>query len=172
MRERCARGRLLRAFALVSLAGCGGLHPPVVDPSVGGGVARARASVERAVAGRSDVRLVEGGLILHAMVYERRASRRWKAADPSRTDIMLDPRDPWVVEEDVLVGPRELYVPLARLEAVWVREWAVGEGVELELAGEPERVVLRVGDRAEAERLAAALEALRRAVAGEGAAPR
>jgi hypothetical protein len=105
------------------------------------------------------------------MVYERRASRRWKTADPVRTDIMLDPRDPWVVEEDVLVGPREHYVPLADLEAVWVREWAVGEGVELELAGEPERVVLRTGDRAEAERLAAALEALRRAVAGEGAAP-
>lgn len=170
MRRLRARARVPWAFALAALVGCGGLHPPAVDPFAGGDAASARASVERATAGRTDVRLVEGGLIVHAMVYERRASPRWKTADPVRTDIMLDPRDPWVVEEDVLVGPRELYVPLASLEAVWVREWAVGEGVELELAGEPARVVLRAGDRAEAERLAAALEALRRAAAGEGAA--
>lgn len=163
--------RLRVACALAALAGCEGLHPPAVDPTAGGDVAQARANLERAASGRPEVRLVEGGLILHAMVYERRPALMWEQSDPTHSDIMLDPRDYWVVEDHVLVGPREIYVPLAQLEAVWVRVWAIGQGVELELSGEPRRVVVRTQDREEAERIASSLEGLRRAAAGEGAPP-
>jgi hypothetical protein len=78
---------------------------------------------------------------------------------------LLDPDDPYVVSEEVLHGPREVYVRLDALRSVGVRSWAIGgHGVELELEGD-QRLVLRA-ERDEAERLAAALDSLRRSLAG------
>jgi hypothetical protein len=170
---RPSRLRAVRALALAAALGCGGLHAPVLGPTDAAALADARATLEAAAARRGDIRLVEGGLVLQGLTYAPQHSLHWELPEPTRPEGILDPRDHWVVREEVLVGPREVYVELARVRAVWVHAWAVGHGVELELDGEPDRVVLPTADRAEAELLAAALEHLRRAsVSEESPAPR
>jgi hypothetical protein len=152
--------------ALVATLACGGLHPPALLPPGEPGLAQARAALEEADARRDDVRLVEGGLVLHAHVYVNELhSLAWEPSMEPTPFVLLDLDDPYVVSEEVLGGKRDVYVRIDALRAVSVRSWAIGgHGVELELA-DAQRLVLRAG-RDEAERLAAAIESLRRSLAG------
>lgn len=160
-----------RALLLAATLACGGLQPPAQVAEDAAGLEQARATLAEAATRRGDLRLVEGGLVLNALVYETRESLLWQPTPVPGTGPLLDPRDHYVVSDQVLVGPREVYVPLAVLRAVWVRSWTFEYGVELELDAEPWRVVLRA-ERQEAEQLAAAIESLRRsAAAGAPAAP-
>jgi hypothetical protein len=154
-----------RVLLLAATLSCGGLEPPARVAEDAAGLEQARATLAEAAARRGDLRLVEGGLVLHAMVYESRESLLWQPTPVPGTGPMLDPRDHYVVTDEVLVGPREVYVPISGLRTVWVRSWAREHGVELELDGEPRRVVL-LAEREEAERLAGAIESLRRSADG------
>jgi len=159
-----------RVLLVAATLACGGLRAPGPVAEDAAGLELARATLAEAGERRGDLRLVEGGLVLHALVYEARESLLWEPSPVPGTGPLLDPRDPYVVSDEVLAGPREVYVPLAALRAVWVRSWAREHGVELELDMQPRRVVLRA-EREEAERLAAAIESLRRAAASAPEAP-
>jgi len=134
-------------------------------------VAEALEVVRAEAAGRDDLALVEGGLVLDAWFYVWRERTVWE--DPGDPFLGTDalPGDEVGGRTErvrVLEGPRRVYVPLADLQAVVVRAWTLGAGVELEWAGESEPALLKTGGRDGAERLGSALDLLRRAYAGEG----
>lgn len=163
--------RRVAAFAstLALLAGCAGPPPAPPAPLTEEAVRAAAEEVTRSAAARDDLDLVEGGL--RGALYTWRWEERWED----------DPRsfDPWSrqgpdfplrrrVQERVLVGPEVTEVPWRRLHSVRARHWLLGSGVELGVEGAAEPLLLRTGDAAEADALAAALDLLRRA---RGAAP-
>lgn len=156
-----------RALALAGALACGSLYAPEPLPLTGDSLREATEVLREAAARRGDIRLVEGGLVLDAYFYEWREWLEWEEleagvpGDLSREPIAV--QQPYLRRERMLEGPRSVYVPLEGLGAAQVRTWAFGCGVEIELAGQPEPAFLETADTAEAERLAGALDVLRRA---------
>jgi len=169
-RARCPARRRAgagRALALAGALACGSLYAPQPVPLTDDSVRQATAVLREAAARRGDVRLVEGGVALDAYFYEWREWLEWEELEAgvpgelSREPIAT--QQPYLRRERMLVGPRSIYVPLEQLGPVRVRTWAFGSGVEIELPGQPEPAFLETADVGEAERLAAALDVLRRA---------
>jgi hypothetical protein len=149
---------------------CASTYAPEPVSITEDGLAHASEVLRRAAERREDLRLEEGGLVVDLLFYEWQTRLEFDddAELLNLRGVQLGPRE---VQERVLVGPRTVYVPLDRLHAVRVREWAFGTGLEFLLEGEPEPAILATEDLEEAQRLASALDLLRRARAEELASP-
>jgi hypothetical protein len=135
---------------------CASTYAPEPVSITEDGLAHASEVLRRAAERREDLRLEEGGLVVDLLFYE------WQ------TRLEFDDDAELLNLRGVQLGPR---VPLDRLHAVRVREWAFGTGLEFLLEGEPEPAILATEDLEEAQRLASALDLLRRARAEELASP-
>jgi hypothetical protein len=151
--------------------GCLGVErvpPREIDEAT---VRAAAERIERFDAARSDVELVEGGL--RAAVYTEVRERVFDPI-PLELPILLEhgviPPEPQVREERRPVGPIDLTIAWSRIRDVRVHRWLAETGVELDVEGEPEPLVLVVPD-AEAEALAEAIDVLRRARQGRRQVP-
>ena len=155
-----------RRLCLVLLAAsllpaCSGLRPPNPIPVSGDAVLGASAHLRRVADERDDLELVEGGLLAEFYTYEWQERHAWdplyETADPNA------PANPRVLRERILVGPQQTYLAFGQVTGVRVIRWLVGAGVELDVTGRSEPLVLSVRDADEAQALADALDLLRRA---------
>jgi hypothetical protein len=147
---------------------CESLTPPQALPVTDENLARAAADVRRAAAEDPGLVLGEDGFAADAWRWEWQERTEYSsAANLSRMEVGIAPEPPRRVRERVLVGPSRLYIPMAQVSAVAVRRWAMGSGVELTLDGVDEPVFVGTADQEGAERLAAALDLLRRARRGD-----
>jgi len=175
--QTALRSRVVRGAGAVGIAAALALAPacqtrfePERAPVTPTSVAEALEVVRAEAAGRDDLTLVEGGLVVDAWFYVWTERTVWDdPGDPhlGTDELFGDAIGGRTERVRVLEGPRRIYVTLADLRAVVVRAWTFGAGVELEWAGRSEPAFLKTDTRERAERLGSALDLLRRAHAGE-----
>jgi hypothetical protein len=134
--------------------------PPSETPVTEASVDEAAVVVQEAAARDPNFQLVEGGLSLKAYQW---VSRDQVVVEPTIVGSVIALGAPRVVRERVLVGPARHYVAFRELAGVAVRRWAIGVGIELSLYGGEEPIFMETNDAETAQRLADALDLLRRA---------
>jgi hypothetical protein len=159
------RPTALLLLFLVAQAACTTVYAPPDEPLTEEGLEEAIQTLQE-VGDR--VAILEDGLQAEVYLYE------WRSLPPPPgiefDDLLLSdstfPEDQQVL---MLVGPaRSVYLPFSSIRAVEARSWPMWSGVELEVseAGEEELdgpVVIKAHDVEEAERLADAIDRVRRA---------
>ena len=151
------------ALCVVAQLACGSLTPPSDTPVTEASLDEAAAVVRETAARDPSFQLVEGGLSLEA--YEWAWQDR-VVVEPVIVGSVIVPGTQ-IVRERVLVGPARHYVAFRDLAGIAVRRWTIGAGIELSLYGADEPIFLKTNDAQTAQRLADALDLLRRARHGE-----
>jgi hypothetical protein len=144
--------------------GCAGVEPVPERALDEEAVRGAAARIEAFDAAHDDVALVEGGLRARVLVVRRDPTPEpYLPYPPARFDrwYPILPPDPPPRDRLELT---DRVIAWRNLRGVRVHRWLLGSGIELDVAGESEPLVLRVDD-AEAAPLAEALDLLRRAQA-------
>jgi hypothetical protein len=159
------RPPLLLPLFFLAQAACTTVYAPLDEPVTEEGLAEA---IETLQAAGERVAILEDGLQVEVYVYE------WRRLPPPpdlEWDELLLP-DPIFLEDQetrMLTGPpRSIYLPYASIRAVTARSWPMWSGVELVVAGEGDEeldgpLVIKAHDVEEAERLADAIDRVRRA---------
>jgi hypothetical protein len=154
----------LLLFLVVPMA-CTTVYAPPDEPLTEEGLEEAIQTLQEM---GDRVAILEDGLQAEVYLYE------WRTLPPPPgiefDDLLLsDSTFPEDREVLMLVGPaRSVYLPFTSIRAVEARSWPMWSGVELEVseAGEEELdgpVVIKAHDVEEAERLADAIDRVRRA---------
>jgi hypothetical protein len=149
---------------LVAQLACTTVYAPPDEPLTEEGLEEAIQTLQEM---GDRVAILEDGLQAEVYVYE------WRPLPPPPAlefdELLLhDPAFPEDRQVRMLVGPaRSVYLPFASIRAVEARSWPMWSGVELEVAeaGEEELdgpVVIKAHDVEEAERLADAIDRVRR----------
>jgi hypothetical protein len=152
------------ALCVVVQLACGSLTPPADLPVTETSLDEAAAVVRETAARDPNFQLVEGGISVEAYQWS------WRdrvVVEPMVVGSIVALGAPRIVRERVLVGPARHYVALRELAGVAVRRWAIGAGIELLLEGATEPIFVETNNAQTAQRLAAALDLLRRARHGE-----
>jgi len=157
--------RPLALLLLLAQTACTTVYAPPDEPLTEAGLEEALQTLQEA---GDRVAILEDGLQIEAYVYE------WRSLPPPPEiefdDLLLS--DSTFYEDHktrMLVGPaRSVYLPLASIRAVEARSWPMWAGVEIAVAEEGRGeldgpLVIKARDVEEAERLADAIDRLRRA---------
>ena len=155
----------LLLFLLVVQMACTTVYAPPDEPLTEEGLADAIQTLQET---GDRVAILEDGLQVEVYVYE------WRRLPPPPglefDELLLsDSMFPEEHQTRMLVGPaRSVYLPFASIRAVEARSWPMWSGVELVVAeaGEEELdgpLVIKAHDVEEAERLADAIDRVRRA---------
>jgi hypothetical protein len=147
-------------LCVVAQLACGGLTPPADIPVTETSLDEAAAVVRETAAQNPNFQLVEGGISVEAYQW---AWRDHTVVEPMIVGSIVWVGTPRIVRERELVGPAPYYVPFRRLAGVAVRRWAIGAGIELSVEDATEPLFVEMKDAQTAQRLADALELLRRA---------
>jgi len=155
----------LLLLLLVAQMACTAVYAPPNEPLTEEGLVEAIQTLQEA---DERVVILEDGLQVEVYVYEWR-----RLPAPSGLQfhelLLSDSMFPEDQQTRMLVGPaRSVYLPFASIRAVEARSWPMWSGVELvvEEAGEEELdgpLVIKAHDVEEAERLADAIDRVRRA---------
>ena len=151
------------ALCVAAQLACGGLMPPSETPVTEASVDEAAVVVQEAAARDPNFQLVEAGLSLEAYQW---VWRERIVVEPTIVGPVIALGATRVVRERVIVGPARHYVAFRDLAGVAIRRWAIGVGIELSLYDE-EPIFMETNDAQTAQRLADALDLLRRAWYGE-----
>ncbi|HBZ69411.1 MAG TPA: hypothetical protein DEP35_06635 [Deltaproteobacteria bacterium] len=152
------------ALFLAAQLACGGLIPPTDIPVTEASLDEAAAVVRDTAARDPNFQLVEGGISVNAYEWSWRDRL---VVEPMIVGSIVTLGTPQIARERVLVGPARYYVTFRELAGVAVRRWAIGSGIELSLDGATEPIFVEMKDAQTAQRLADALDVLRRARHGE-----
>jgi hypothetical protein len=144
----------------IALLACSSVTPPADIPVTEASLDEAAAVVRETAARNPNFQLVEGGISVEAYQW---IWRDHTVVDPVIVGSIVVPGAPRVVHERELVGPAPYYVPFREVAGVAVRRWAIGVGIELSVDGTAEPLFIQMKDAETAQRLADALDVLRRA---------
>ncbi len=147
-------------LCVVAQLACGSLVPPTDLPVTETSLDDAAAVIRETVARDPNFQLVEGGISVEAYQW---SWREHVVDEPVIVGSVVVLGTPHIVRERVLVGPTRHYVAWRELLGVAVRRWAIGAGIELTLDGAAEPIFVETSDAQTAQRLADALDLLRRA---------
>ena len=153
-------------LCVVAQLACGSLVPPADIPVTEKSLDEAATVVREMAARDPNFQLVEGGISVEAYQWtwrERVVDEPDAWGGPMVVGSVVVPGAPRLVRERVLAGPTRQYVGLRDLVGVAVRRFTIGAGVELTLEGAAEPIVVETSDAQTAQRLADALDLLRRA---------
>jgi len=148
------------ALFVVAQLACGSVRPPADIPVTEASLDEAAAVVRETAARDPNFQLVEGGISVEAYEWS------WRdrvVVEPVVVGAVVSPGPPRVVRERVLEGPARHTFPFRDLAGVAVRRWAIGTSIELSIEGAAEPIIVEMNDEQTAQRLADALDVLRRA---------
>jgi len=152
-------------FFLVAQMACTTVYAPPDEPLTGEGLEDAIQTLQQA---GDRVAILEDGLQVEVYVYEWRSVPRPRDLEFDEF-FLSDSMFPEDHQTRMLVGPaRSVYLPFASIRAVEARSWPMWSGVELMVAEAVEEelvgpLVIKADDVEEAERLADAIDRVRRA---------
>jgi|GEM_PF-3606526 len=158
------------ALCAVAQLTCASLTPPADIPVTETSLGQAAAVVREVATQDPNFQLVEGGISVEAYQWSWR-DRIVVEPDTGAAPMVAGPivilGAPRVVRERVLVGPARHSFAFQELAGVAVRRWTIGVGIELSLDGTAEPIFVEMNDVQTAQRLADALDLLRRARHGK-----
>lgn len=153
-------------LGVVAQLACSGLAPPADIPVTETSLDEAAAVVRETAARDPNFQLVEGGISVEAYQWswrERVVDEPEAWGGPMVLGSVVVFGVPRVVRERILVGPTRQYISFRELAGVAVHRFTIGAAVELTLDGAAEPIFVETSDRQTAQRLADALDLLRRA---------
>jgi hypothetical protein len=163
----------LLLLLLVAQVACTTVYAPLDEPLTEEGLADAIQTLEET---GERVTILEDGLQVEVYVYEWR-----RLPSPPELEfhelLLSDSMFPDGRQTRMLTGPpRSVYLPYASIRSVEARSWPMWSGVEIAVAGTGEEdlddpVVIKAHDVEEAQRLADAIDRVRRTRQPAAAAP-